>query len=130
MGVTLATQDDVERIVDMVEALVTSINGPLDVDRARTRENVLLLIANPNAVIFVTDGGFIAGIIQPTIISPRPVAQELGWYAADKSGVRLLRAFEAWGKSKNSTLVKASTGGMDMTRLGYSRAEIAWTKAI
>jgi len=130
MGVRLATQDDVERIVDMSEALVYAISGPLEVDRARTRENVLLLIANPNAVIFVTDGGFIAGIIQPTIISPRPVAQEVGWYATDKSGVRLLRTFEKWAASKGVNMVKASTGGMDLSRLGYSRAEIAWTKEI
>jgi len=130
MGVTLATQDDVERIVDMVEALVTSINGPVPVDRKWTREQTMLLIANPNATIFVSDTGFIAGILSPTIISPQPVAQEVGWYSSDKSGVRLLRAFEAWGKSKNSTLVKISTDGRDMTRLGYSRAEVAWVKVI
>jgi hypothetical protein len=78
----------------------------------------------------LTAGGFIAGSLQPTVINPAPIAMEHGRWASDGSGLRLLRAFEKWARSEGATLIQMSTGvdGIDLTRLGYRRVELAWVK--
>ena len=129
--VTLAHRADIPRIVDMIEALRASVQGPVDVDREWTSRTVAQLMAQPSACVFVTPTGFIAGMLQPTVISPKPVAKELGWWSGDRrDGVRLLRAFETWAKERGATLVQLSTApdGPDLTRLGYARAELAWVR--
>lgn len=125
-----AVAADVLRIVSMVEALREAVNGPVPVDRSWTAGTVARLIARDDAGVWVTDGGFIAGSLQPTIINPALVAMEHGWFARDRSGLVLLRTFEDWARKKGATLVQLSTGptGMDLTRLGYRRAEQAWVK--
>ncbi len=127
-----ATADDILPIVDMVEALRLAVGGPVPVDRAHTARTVAGLLASPDGAVWVSPGGFIAGVLTQTIISPVPIAQELGWYAADKSGLRLLRAFEGWAKDRGAALIQLSTGpvGPDLTRLGYRRAETAWVRSI
>ena len=128
--VSVADARDVPRIVDMIEALRAAVHGPIPVDRAWTARTVSKLIGDPAGCVLVTEGGFIAGLIQPTIISPAPVAKELGWWASDGSGLRLLRAFEAWAKEQGADLVQLSTApsGPDLERLGYQAAELAWVK--
>ena len=127
-----ATADDVLRIVDMVEALRLAVGGPIPVDRAHTAQTVAALLSSPDGAVWVSQGGFIAGVLTQTIISPVPVAQELGWFATDKSGLRLLRAFENWAQARGAALIQLSTGptGPDLTRLGYRRAETAWVRSI
>ena len=60
------------------------------------------------------------------------MAVEHGWWAADGSGLRLLRAYEAWAREKGAAFVTLSTGvdGPDLARLGYRRAEQAWVRSI
>lgn len=115
----------------MVERLRAAVGGPVAVDRAHTAATVARLIASPDGVVLVTDGGFIAGALVATIINPAPVLQEMGWYAADGSGLRLLRAFERFGRERGAALVSLSTGpnGPDLSRLGYRRAEQAWVRS-
>lgn len=122
---------DIPRIVDMVDALRTSVSGPIGVDREWTARTVAQLMASPSACVFVTATGFIAGLLQPTVISPALVAKELGWWSGDRrDGIRLLRAFEVWAGERGATLLQLSTApdGPDLTRLGYSRAELAWVR--
>lgn len=127
-----ATGSDVLPIVDMIERLRAAVDGPIPVDRAHTAAVVASLIADPDALVLVSDAGFIAGCLTPTIINPARIAQELGWWAADGSGLRLLRAFERWAAERGALLVQLSTGavGPDLSRLGYRRAEQAWVRAI
>lgn len=127
MAVRLAVDADVDRIVSYVFDLVDAINGPVAVDAEVTRESVLLLMANPNSVVFVSKAGFIAGTIAPTLISPELIAQEVGWFATDRSGPRLLRAFESWADAKG-VRAKISTKHTDLTRQGYVQAETSWIK--
>lgn len=126
-----ATGGDVLSIVDMIERLRAAVDGPIPVDRAHAAAVVASLIADPDALVLVSDRGFVAGRLTPTIINPAPIAQELGWWAADGSGLRLLRAFERWAAERGATLVQLSTGpvGPDLSRLGYRRAEQAWVRA-
>lgn len=126
-----ATGSDVLPIVDMIDRLRAAVDGPIPVDRTHTAAVVASLIADPDALVLVSGEGFIAGRLTPTIINPARIAQELGWWAADGSGLRLLRAFERWAADRGATLVQLSTGadGPDLSRLGYRRAEQAWVRA-
>ena len=127
-----ATPDDVLRIVDMVEALRLAVGGPVSVNRPHTARTVAGLLASHDGAVWVSDAGFIAGALTQTIISPAPLAQELGWYATDGTGLRLLRRFEAWARERGAALVTLSTGpdGPDLTRLGYRKTETAWVRSI
>lgn len=127
-----ATGGDVLPIVDMIERLRAAVDGPIPVGRAHTAAVVASLIADPDALVLVSGAGFIAGRMTPTIINPAPIAQELGWWAADGSGLRLLRAFERWAADRGALLVQLSTGadGPELSRLGYSRAEQAWVRSL
>lgn len=126
--VRMAEDTDVLGIVDMIEGLRAAVGGAVPVDRAWAARTVAKLIASPDGFVAVTKGGFIAGVVEPTIISPALVAKELGWFSRDRSGIALLRAFEAWATDRGAGLVQLSTGpdGLDLTRLGYRRAELAW----
>ncbi|MTH76308.1 hypothetical protein GL286_01035 [Paracoccus aestuariivivens] len=125
-----AASIDIPDIVDMIEDLRVAVSGPVPVDRAWVSRTLAGLLASDDGYVAVTGGGFIAGILRPTIINPALIAQEMGWFARDRSGLRLLRGFEAWASERGATLVQLSTGpeGLDLTRLGYRRAELAWVK--
>lgn len=127
-----ATGSDVLPIVDMIDRLRAAVDGPIPVDRAHTAAVVAALIRDPDALVLVSGRGFIAGRLTPTIINPAPIAQELGWWAADGSGLRLLRSFERWAADRGATLVQLSTGpvGPDLSRFGFRRVEQAWVRAI
>lgn len=127
-----ATEADIPRIIDMVERLAAAVDGPQRVCRIKTGGVLAGLIHSETGVVYVTDAGFIAGAIADTVISPDPVAIELGWYAEDRSGLRLLRAFEAWAHEQGATLIKMSCNGgaaqQILERAGYKAAEIAMVK--
>lgn len=127
-----ATESDVMRIVDMVEDLRAAVDGMMPVSRPWTAAMVSGLIQSPDAIVLVSDGGFLAGSLQPTIINPARVAMEHGWLARDRSGMRLLRAFEAWAADRGAVMVRMSTGavGPDLGRLGYTMTEQNWVKRI
>lgn len=127
-----AIESDVMRIVDMVEDLRAAVDGMMPVSRPWTAAMVAGLIQSPEAVVYVSDGGFIAGSLQPTIINPARVAMEHGWFARDRSGMRLLRSFERWAVDQGAVMVKMSTGaaGPDLGRLGYTMTEQNWVKSI
>ena len=125
----LAVCADIPRITDMVEALVASARLPQMVDRAYTYGVLAQLIGSPDGVVWVTEAGFLAGSVQRTVINPEPIAVEHGWYATDRSGLRLLRAFDAWAADRGAR-VRLSTpvAGVDLMRLGYRPVELAWVQ--
>ncbi|MGA0615318.1 hypothetical protein [Paracoccus sp. KR1-242] len=128
--VALARPQDILRIVDMVEDLRAAVGGPVPVDRPWTARMLAGMLGDPQAVVFVSAAGFIAGSLQPTVINPALIAMEHGWFATDGTGLRLLRAFEGWAHEQGAMMVRLSTApsGMDLTRLGYRAAELAWVK--
>lgn len=127
-----AAASDVLAIVDRIEDLRAAVGGPVPVDRAWTARTVASLIESDDGLVLVSPGGFIAGALVQTIINPAPLVQELGWFASDGSGLRLLRRLEAWARERGATLVQLSTGpaGPDLARLGYRRAEQAWVRGL
>ena len=128
----LAVAGDIPRVIDMIERLAKSVNGPQRVCRIRTGETLAGLINDPDGVVLVSVHGFIAGCIMQTVINPDPVAFELGWYAEDRSGLRLLCQFEAWAHERGATLIKMSCNGGPAQRIlqktGYRVAEIQMVK--
>lgn len=128
----LATATDIPRVIDMIERLAASVDGPQRVCRLRTGETLAGLIASTDGVVLVSGRGFIAGQIGRTVINPDPIAYELGWYAEDRSGLRLLRRFETWAREHGATLIKMSCKGGSAQRIlarsGYRVAEIQMVK--
>ena len=136
MAVRPAVVSDIARIIDMVCMLRDQISGPVTPDPETIRETLLVLMASPHGIVLISDGGFIAGSIAPTIISKEWFAHELGWFAKDCSGLRLLRAFERWADNHGAR-VRLSTGSYEGTplklrnalqRRGYQPHETAWVK--
>jgi hypothetical protein len=136
MAVRLAVAEDIPRIVDMVCALREVIGGPVEPEPGKVSETIMILMGSPTGIVLVSDGGFIAGSIAPTIISNERFAHELGWFAADSSGLRLLRAFEVWADNRGAR-VRLSTGPEEripprlhkaLQRRGYRAQETAWVK--
>lgn len=129
--VRAATEGDIIKIVGMVERLVEAVDGPQKPCRIKTGQTLAGLIASPDGFVAVSDHGFIAACLTQTIISPEPVATELGWWA-ERDGLSLLWAFEEWADSKGATLKKMScNGGLAraiLARQGYRAAEEAWVK--
>ena len=130
--IRLAVDADIPRVIDMVERLAATVSGPQRVCRIRTGETLAGLIHGRDGSVWLSDRGFIAGQITQTVISPDPIAVELGWYAEDRSGLALLDAFEAWADNKGATLKKLSCkGGVAqaiLERRGYSLAEMQMVK--
>ena len=125
-----ATLDDVPFIVSLIEELREAVNGPIPVCRPHASATVARLIGSPTGYVAVTGGGFIAGCLAPTLINPALIAQEMGWFSRDRSGIALLRGFEVWAAVMGAALVQLSTGanGPDLSRLGYRHVEKAWIK--
>lgn len=63
----------------------------IELDPDKTEEAILNLILRGS--VFVSPTGFIGGIVVPDIFRNRSYLHELGWYATDSSGYKLLRAF-------------------------------------
>ena len=69
------------------------------------------LIFDEDKIMFLyEDKGFLAGILNRFILGDRLMAVELGWYVnpdsrGRKIGKDLIKAFEAWAKEKNASLV-------------------------
>jgi len=123
---------DIPAIIDMIERLAAAVSGPQRVDRIKTGETLAGLIHDPRGLVLVAGCGFIAGCITQTVISAEPVAFELGWYAEDRSGLALLRAFEDWAREQGAVLIKLSCNGGAAQRIlersGYRVAEIQMVK--
>lgn len=127
-----AQVSDIPSIIDLVERLAVWVDGPQRVCRLKTGETLAGLLQDPRGVVLVSKRGFIAGCITQTVINPDPVAVELGWYAEDRSGLVLLRGFEAWADQQGASLIKLSCNGgaaqRILERAGYRAAETAMVK--
>lgn len=127
-----AVEADIPRIVDWAVQLRAAVNGPQAVCRITTGHTVAGLIHSPDGAVWVSGHGFIAAKLGRTIISPDVIAEECGWFAEDRTGLRLLRAFERWADKHGATLKRVSCNGgaaqRILERAGYRQAEISMVK--
>lgn len=92
---------------------------------------------NDQGGLFVTDKGFMAGLLTPSLICPGWVmAVELAWWSEDRKGIRLLHMFEEWARGNGANEIRMTTlsalpkAGAIMERVGYSSTEVSWSKVI
>ena len=95
------------------------------------------LIETDAAYVGIVDNGMICGIISPVLFGPSwTYAQELLWWSEGGHGLKLLADFEDWARDNNANEVRM--GSLDnlkpadtiLTRRGYSRAEISYSKEL
>ena len=99
-GVRYAAPGDIARVVELAHAEhAASRWHALPFDEAYAGRTAAAFIGTMGRTLLVTDGGFMAGMVQPLGFSPSLVALEYAWYAHDGSGLKLLRAFERWAAS-------------------------------
>lgn len=68
------------------------------------------LLAAPEAGVFVSERGVIAGVLAPLYYRPEhKQAVELFWWAEDRQGKALLTAFEAWAIEAGADDINMST---------------------
>lgn len=128
-----ASAQDIPAVIDLIEKLAASVNG-LCVDRIKAGETLAGLLADPAGMVLVSGGGFIAGRVADTFISRDLVAYEMGWFAEDRSGLRLLRAFEVWARERGAVMIAMSCNGGAAQRIlersGYGAMETKMVKRV
>ncbi len=79
---------------DHIVALTHEFNSKyydIELDPGKVDSAIAMLLSN--GIVFVSDEGFIGGVIVPDIFRNWTYLQELGWFAKDRSGLKLLNAF-------------------------------------
>lgn len=90
-----ATQQDLWHILDLTEEFNTMYyHKPLD--EVKTVGMIELIIED--GVCFVSDKGYIGGVVMPDSFRDANALVEIGWFAKDNSGIKLLDAFIAEGR--------------------------------
>lgn len=90
MSIRSASIRDLDHIIDLVFKFNAKYFD-IELDQDKTEEMTSELILN--GVVFVSNSGFIGGMIVPDMFRNWTYLQELGWYATDSSGYRLLNRF-------------------------------------
>lgn len=97
------------------------------------------VLVSDGGVFINSDGGFVAGTIQPLLFSTNTlVAVELAWFAPNGGGRELREAFEEWARSRGVALIQLCLLGDDnfdknhenMRLNGYALAELQYVKAL
>lgn len=134
---TPATEADIPRIVEMGRKfhIVAGIKAPFCEEA--TENTVRGLIESATGTVLVSDAGMIGGALVPAYCAANwTMAVELFWWAEDRRGLHLLKAFEDWAKDMGADEVRMTTiHGLDgaariLDRRGYSACEISHGKAI
>lgn len=90
MSIRRAVITDLEHILHLTEIFNEKyFDVELNPDKAEDAIVQLIL----HGIVFVSDNGFIGGVIAPDIFRDWVYLQELGWFATDSSGYKLLNAF-------------------------------------
>lgn len=116
--VRYATEDDIFRLVELAkEEHALSAWASLPFDAASTAASMREFIEGFNRTMLITDGGYLAGVLQPLAFHVKHlVAMEYAWFANDGSGQSLIAAFERWAQNMSAVAVVANDHRPD-TRL-------------
>lgn len=111
--VRYATEDDLPRLLVLAQAEHTrSLWADTTFDPVATSETIRAFIGGAGRTLLTTQGGYLAGLIQPIGFScSRTLALEYAWFAQDGSGMALLAAFERWAKRMGAFAVVVSEQG-------------------
>lgn len=130
MAVRKAELEDVTSILALIERFNTKYFG-IPMNLQKTINMVAWIIED--GVGFVSDGGFIGGIVLNDLIRDWTLLQEFGWYAEDKSGIALLQAFIDAGRDLQVDEVRVCTlstssaiAGRILQRKGFAPLETSY----
>lgn len=136
----LATLEDLPFILECGRKFhAFSPYSSTEFDEAAVTHLVTKLIEEPHGVVFVHDGGFIAGLITELFFAPSiKIAAELAWWAPKSNGSVLKQAFEDWAQHFGCSAVKLSTLNNEyapslarlLTEDGYTPVEVAYVKVL
>lgn len=99
-------------------------------DEALAAQNLAHAVNSPACAVFVSAGGFIAGMVQPCLFNRHLTAFELCWYAEDGTGLALLDALTRWARDMRAVacvthnyagVVPADRMAKVLARRGYAR---------
>lgn len=108
-------------------------------DEARVLHSFRELIDGMASAVFISPGGFIVGVVQPMLFNRRWNAYEIAWFAADGSGIALLKALSKWAKDMRAVdlivhnyagVVPAEKFTRALGRYGFSHIGGAYTKPL
>lgn len=101
-----ATQGDAFFILDLTKRFSKKYyDGPLDLNRAASSINRII----KDGTCFVSNNGFIGGVLVDSLFHDETALVELGWYAEDSSGARLLDEFIQAGWDAGATEIRMTT---------------------
>lgn len=101
-----ATQGDALFILALTKRFSEKYyDGPLDLNRAARSINRII----SDGTCFVSNEGFIGGVLVDSLFHNETALVELGWYAEDSSGARLLDQFIQEGWDIGATEIRMTT---------------------
>lgn len=125
------------RLIDMARKFHDAKQDLYPFVAADTANSFAALMAAPSCVVLVSDRGFICGALVPSPSNASWVtAFEMFWWAEDRNGLRLLKAFEDWAKENGANEVKPSHPVNEtrvaqlFERRGFTPTETVYTKVI
>ncbi len=129
-----ALAEDIPAVVGMGASFHAQSELPFDYDPDAFADFAQGLITS--GTILLSDTGMIGGVIAPAYCGPSyRMAVEMFWWA-ERDGLALLRAFEAWAASEGANEVRLSTlaalprAGALIQRKGYAPVEISYRKVV
>ena len=135
--IRVATIEDMTEIISMGKAFIESLDFPVPHDINDIAQTIYELLINPDAVIFIGEGGMVGGELQPYYLKRdiKLVSERFWWVDPDKRkgglGGKLREAFEDWARANGATLgafMTVGTGGDESLKSdGYFLTEkIYW----
>lgn len=138
--IRVAIPSDVDRLLELAQiehAASRFKDKPFD--RLVSTINLEQAISGMLSRVFISPGGFIAGMLQPYLFNRYFIAYELCWFAQDGSGMRLLKAFAEWARKMRAVeLVVSNYAAIKdesqftrvMQRAGFSALGTSYTKPL
>ena len=108
-------------------------------DEHHAEQSFRKFIDDMASAVFVSDQGFIGGMVQPMVFSRLWNAYELAWFAQDGSGMALLEAFTKWARSMRavslvvhccSGIVPVEKFNKVMGRRGFENLGSSYSKSL
>lgn len=121
---------DIPDIMQLVHTFNDKYFG-IPLNYQKTLDMVLWIIEE--GVCFISERGFIGGVVVNDLIRDWTILEELGWYSEDKSGIELLNAFIDAGKELVVDEVRVCTletsspiAGRILQRKGFAPLETSY----
>lgn len=140
MTVRRAITEDITRLIELArEEHAVSRFARLPFDAQRVEESFLAMVNGMGSAVFMSEGGYIVGVVQSMLFNRFWNAYELAWYSKDGSGMALLDALADWAHAMRAVdLVVHNYAGVVaperftkvLARRGFSQLGASYVKQI